>query len=166
MENQSTKAQYAHEKALFEWYTPEFVHYEKDKNWFLIAGIVAAFLIFYGIIWGSPFMSIAIMILASVYYLQHNQKPRQIKIIISDLGVKIEDKFYPFGSLKSFWIIYNPPEVTTLHFRTINRVLPELTIQLNETNPSVIRNYLARQLPEEEGKTEGLVNMFIRIFRI
>ena len=166
MENQAKSSKFAHEKALFEWNAPEYIHYEKDKNWFIIAGILAISLIFYGIIAGSPFMSIAIAILAAVYYLQYQKKPRQMKIIISDLGVKVDDKFFPFSNMKSFWIIYNPPEVTTLHFRTLNRIMPEITLQLSDADPAPIRNYLARQLPEEEGKTEGFTDMLVRLFRL
>lgn len=166
MENQKETQPYAHEKALFEWNAPEYVHYEKDRRWFIVAGLVAMGFIFYGIIWGSPFFSIAIAVLSAVYYLQHTKPPRKIKIKISAMGIKIDTKFFPFSNLKSFWIVYNPPEVTTLHFKTVNHINAELTIQLADTDPSQMREFLARQLPEEEGKGEGFVNMLVRIFRL
>ena len=166
MKNQNETQQYAHEKAVFEWNAPEYIHYEKDSRWFTVAGIVAAGLIFYGIVWGSAFFSIAIAILAAVYYLQHQKPPRNIQIILSNMGIKVDEKFFPFSNLKSFWMVYNPPEVTTLHFKTVKNVNAELTIQLGDVDPSPIREFLARQLPEEEGKGEGFVNMLVRIFRL
>lgn len=166
MENQKDQAQYHHEKALFQWMAPEYIQYEKGQTWYVVAGIFAMGFIAYGLTLGSPLLSIVILILSAVYFLEHQKKPRNLKIIISELGVKIEDKFYPFGSLKGFWLVYDPPHVTTLHFKTINRVMPELTIQLGNIDPAPIRNYLARQLPEEEGKTEGFLNMLIRLLRL
>ncbi len=166
MENQNKSQEYAHEKAVFEWTAPEYIHYEKDNRWFTVAGILAAGLIFYGVVWGSAFFSIAIAVLAAVYYLQNKKPPRRIQIKLSNMGIKIDEKFFPFSNLKSFWIIYNPPEVTTLHFKTVKNVNSELTIQLGETDPSPIREFLARQLPEEEGKSESFVNMLVRIFRL
>lgn len=167
MENQNKQTQdFAHEKAIYEWSAPEYIQYSKDRRWFTVAGIVVAGLIFYGVIWGSPFFSLAMAVLSAVYYLQHNQPLRQIKIKVTGMGLKIDQKFFPFSNLKSFWIVYNPPEVTTLNFRTVNNLHGELTLQLGDMNPIPIREYLARQLPEEEGKTEGLMNKLIRIFRL
>jgi len=166
MENQNKTQEYAHEKAVFEWTAPEYIRYEKDSRWFMIAGVVATGLIFYGVVWGSPFFSIAIAVLVAVYYLQHQKNPRQIQIKLSYMGIKIDQKFFPFSNLKSFWIVYNPPEVTTLHFKTVKNINAELTIQLAEIDPAPIREFLARQLPEEEGKGESFVDILVRIFRL
>ena len=166
MENQNKTEEFVHEKAVFEWNAPEYIHYEKDRHWYTVAGIIAAGFIVYGIVWGSAFFSIAIAVLAAVYYLQHQKTPRQIQIKLTNMGIKLEDKFFPFSNLKSFWIVYNPPEVTTLHLKTVKNINAELTIQLGDVDPSPIREFLARQLPEEEGKGEGFVNTLVRIFRL
>lgn len=166
MENKNKTTQYAHEKAVFEWTAPDYIHYEKDSRWFMVAGLIVAGLIVYGIIWGSAFFSIAIGVLSAVYYLQHQKPPRQVKIILSEMGFKRDDKFYPFSSLRSFWIVYDPPEVTTLHFRSVKNINTEIVIQLENEDPAPIREFLTRQLPEEEGKGESFMNMLVRMFRL
>ena len=63
-------------------------------------------------------------------------------------------------------MIYEPPFVQTLNLRVEGDFVGEITIQLAGQNPSEIREYLISKIPEMDGKSESLSDVFVRLFKI
>ncbi|MBI5754609.1 hypothetical protein HZA41_00135 [Candidatus Peregrinibacteria bacterium] len=156
----------AFDTPVIAWKAPEYIKHQKGRTWFIVAGIVILLLIAYGIKTGSFSTVLVFIVLAAVYLLAHTHEPRHLPIIISQMGIKIGSKCYPYAQIKAFWIQYHPPLVKTLNFRTIDRFFKEEVVQLDGQDPVPVRVYLARQIPEWEGKEEGLMEVLIRILRI
>lgn len=151
---------------VLSWVSPEFIKHPKGRLWFIIAGLIVIAVIFYSILKNSWSTAVVFTVLAGVYFLQQRTEARNIQIIISEIGVKVGENFYPYNQIKFFWIIYDPPFVKTLNFKTTNRIFPQITIQLNDQNPALVRNYLVQQIPEIEGKEESFSDILIRMFRL
>lgn len=162
MENIKT----AFDRAIIEWEAPEFIQHEKGWRWFVAAGIFWLALLIYAINIGNWTLAVALTVLAAVYGWQHFLVPHHVKVIISDVGIKIGEKEYPYQNIKSFWVIYNPHHITTLNLRSNSRLLPDVSIDLNGQNPAEIREYLCSQIHEEEGKEESFTDLFIRITKL
>lgn len=156
----------AFDTPVIAWEAPEYIKHPKGRTWFIVAGIILFLLIAYGIKTGSFSTVLVFIVLAAVYMLAHTHEPRHLPIIISQMGIKIGSQCYPYAKIKAFWIHYHPPFVKTVNIRTIDKFFKEEIIQLDGQDPVQVRVYLARQIPEWEGKEESLTEVLIRILRI
>ena len=163
---QSTEMQ-SKNRALMAWETPEYIHHDKDKRWYIIAGSVVLFFVLFGIFTGSLSMAIAFLLLAGVYYIMQQQKPKQVHVIISEMGIHFGHRYYPYNLIESFWILYHPPQVTTLNIRLVKGVDRNISIELGEeVNPGDLRDYLLTQIPELEGKEESFTDALVRRLKL
>jgi len=156
----------AFDQALFSWTAPETIQHQKGWLWFLLAGIFVVLFGIYSFLTENWTLIIAIVIVSAIYVWQHFEIPQNKKIIISKVGIKIGSKEYPYQNIKAFWIIYNPPYITTLNLGTNSAILPNVSIQLLDIDPAPIREYLCSQIVEIEGKKENFTDYIIRIFKI
>jgi len=156
----------SHDKVLLSWRAPEFITHQKGKTWFLVAGIITLLLVIYAIYTNSATMAIVFIVLAGVYYLTHNQLPKVIDISITEMGVFVDKKFYPYNMINSFWIVYHPPYVHNLYLRLSGKAFTKVVIQLDAQNPVDVRRALAKEIPEVEGGSESFGEMLIRLLRL
>jgi hypothetical protein len=164
MKNKDQKQDYG--TTLLSWKAPEYQYYERSRLWYMLMGIVSVSLIVYGILANSLSFSIVIVLLVGVFTLTHKEKPKIVDIVITDTGLCFDHRFYPYEDLKIFWIIFDPPHVKTLNFRTSRISTRELGIQLGDQNPAEIRALLSTQMPEWKNRTETLSEVLIRIFKL
>ncbi len=154
------------EKEIISWEAPEYIQHEKGLKWFIAAGIVVVAFCIYAAMTQNWTLLVALVLLSAMYIWQHGDMPKNVKIVVSDAGIKIGNKVYPYQNIKSFWLIYRPPYVKTLNIRSNSKLLPDITIQLGDQDPAVLRTYLCSQIREEEGKEETAVDAIIRIFKM
>jgi len=156
-----------YDKAVFTWMAPEYIQHPKSKMWYLAASIAAGIVIVLDILTGNYTMAIAVIVLAAVYYYIHVQHPpKNIKITISRMGVKVGNMIFPYSSIQAFWIIYSPPHITTLNLRAKDHFFSDVIIQLHHEDPVPIREFLCGQVPEWEGKTERLGDIILRLLKL
>jgi len=151
---------------VIRWETPEYVQHDKDWKWFLLAGLADLSFCVYAGITQNWTLLIALVLFSAIYIWEHGNVPRHIEVIVSDFGIKVGKKEYPYQNIKSFWIIYKPPHVRTLNIRSNSKLLPDITVQLGSQDPTVLRTYLCSQIREEEGKEESWIDALIRIFKL
>ena len=157
---------HAYNDVVVSWSAPEYVKQEKSIIWFVIAGIVAALLLTYGVMEGSWTFTAAIAAAVFAYAVYHRQKPGNVGITISKIGIKISNHRIPYSNMRAFWIVYHPPFIQTLNIRTADALTPDLTIQLGDQSPVEIREYLVRQIPEWEGKHENFIDSLARFLKL
>ena len=155
-----------YDEAIVSWTAPEYIRHEKGEKWFLIAGVFMLAFVIYGLFTNAWTFSLALVVVSAVYYLLHFEHPNNVEVIISDMGIKVGKRVYPYNKIQAFWIIYHPPHVETLNIRTGSKLLPDISIQLNGQDPAPIREYLAGQIPEWEGKEENFTDILVRLFKI
>ncbi len=155
-----------HNKLLITWKAPDFIPHQKGAKWFIIAGILMLLIITYAIYTGSATMAIVFIVLAGTYYLTRNQAPKIIDIKITELGIFVGTKFYPYNTINSFWIVYHPPFVRTLNLKLSNKTCSRIVIQLDAQNPVEVRKVLAKEIPEIEGGKESTTEVITRMLRL
>jgi hypothetical protein len=154
-------------RAVFYWETPEYRHHEKDKRWYIVAGAILLFFVLIGVLTGSASMAVVFLLLGGVYYITQQQKPRDVHVIISELGIHFAHRFYPYNIIDSFWVLYNPPHVTTLNIKLTKGAMRIISIELaDDLSPGDVRDYLLTQIPEREGQEEGIVDALSRKFKL
>ncbi|NQV78251.1 MAG: hypothetical protein HQ490_07855, partial [Lutibacter sp.] len=151
------KSYYDHEK--IAWRAPEYLQYKRGLTWKIIAAILIIAITGLGYMYVSWTFSLAILVFAIVYSLLDRKDPQIIDVIISDLGVKVGNKKYPFSKIQGFWTIYNPPYIATLNLRIKGHAITDVEIQLLGQDPSRVRDLLITKVPEYEGKDETLIDI-------
>jgi len=155
----------AYDNDIVSWVTPEYIRHERGLVWKIVMPIIVIASAIAGFYYDNWTFSVAIVALAIVYSLVHLEHPKNVEVKLSDIGIKVGTRVFPYGRIKSFWLIYEPPYVETLNFYAKGS-LTEMTIYLNGQDPSQIRDFLINKIPEIEGKTEALSDIFLRIFKI
>jgi hypothetical protein len=155
-----------HNKLLLHWKAPEFIIHHRGVKWFLTAGIILILLIAYAIYTRSATMAIVFIILGGVYYLTHNQHPKIIDIKVTELGIFMGEKFFPYNMINSFSIIYHPPYIHHINLRLADKTLSRVAVQLDVQDPVAVRKLLVREIPEVEGDSESFTEMLIRMLRL
>ncbi len=109
-------------------------------------------------------MAVSVFVIA--YYLIHRDHPKDVEISISDIGIKVGHRKYPFSRIKSFWLMYEPPHIRTLNIKVHGELAVDISIQLNHQDPSKIREFLIEKIPEKEGHQESFSDIFARLLKI
>lgn len=161
---QNVPSSFDHEQ--ISWIAPERIRYQRGKLWLTLSIVCVLAAAAWGFIYEAWTFSIAIIAFAIVYALTHMERPQDVKIVISDIGIKVGGRRYPYNKIKAFWLIYEPPHTKTLYIRVIGDLALDIPIELNDQNPAEIREFLISKVPELEGKEQSLSDMFLKIFKI
>jgi hypothetical protein len=155
-----------HEKALISWIAPEYVQHTKDKKWYFYAAIAVAVTVFYALVTDNWTMALAIIVFAFVYqYLQAHHPPKNIAIIITEMGIHVGEVFFPYSHIMAFWIIYKNGN-KTLNLKVKGRAYSEIVIQLNDQDPAKVRKLLVGEVAELEGKEETFIDALNRMLKL
>ncbi|OGF02211.1 MAG: hypothetical protein A3G07_02295 [Candidatus Doudnabacteria bacterium RIFCSPLOWO2_12_FULL_47_12] len=147
------------------WTAPEFVHYPKSKIWFFVLGVAGSLLVVYFLFQRDFLTGMMFVLLLAMAFLFAKSKPRQINIALTAQGIKLNDTLLPYKQVKVFWMIYQPPEVKTLNFETSAYLNRFLTLQLEDQDPVLVRNFLLEYLPEDLDREERLSDKISRTLK-
>ncbi len=154
------------DRVVLSWVAPEYIQHQKSARWYQVAGTVVGISMIWTYLSGNWSMSLAILVLAVVYqYLHSYHPPKDIDVIISEMGIRIGEKFYPYSHIKAFWIIYSHG-LRTLNLRLADNFFYDVAIQLNDQDPVTLRQYLVGEIAEWEGKEERLGDMMLRLLKL
>ncbi|MFA6305828.1 MAG: hypothetical protein WC651_03840 [Candidatus Gracilibacteria bacterium] len=154
------------DEAVLSWTAPEFIKYQRGIRWKVIVAIIATALVVFGYFYNAWTFSLAVIVFAVVYGLVNKKEPKEIKVIISEIGIKAGYRKYPYDMIKDFCLIYKPPYVSEMHIRVSNDLAHEIVIQLWGQNPSEVRNYLLKHVKEKAEHKEPLSDALLRLFKI
>ncbi|MBI2634073.1 hypothetical protein HYW82_00180 [Candidatus Peregrinibacteria bacterium] len=156
----------AYDHAILSWIAPEALRHERGRVWKIIMGIIMAGLITWSIytkIWTFTVALIAVIATYSLVSLDH---PKDVEIKISNIGIKVGARKYPYSRIRAFWLIYELPHVETLNIRVRGELAGDITIQLDGQNPSEVREILMEKIPELEGQNEKFSDILFRLLKL
>ncbi len=139
---------------LLTWHFPEFETYERGPIWYIIFFSIGGALLLYSILTVNFLFAVIIAMITIIILLGHRKQPTEIDIYITEAGIEIADKFYMYKEIKSFFIIYEPPEVMTLFIQLKTSTKPRLSIPLNNQNPVKVRDLLLNFIEEDIKKDD------------
>ena len=146
-------------KTHLKWTAPEFEYYNKNKQWFIITGVIAGILFLIAIFTKNFLFGLLIGMSYFLVMTYSTKEPKDIQISITPKGIMIENALYEFENLRSFWIFYNPPVIRELSLRSKKTIMPYIKISLGEENPVNIRRALIKYLPEKKHKESTIDNL-------
>lgn len=136
-------------EALLEWSAYEHARRKGRPHWFLIPGGIALALVVFGIFTQSYFFSAFIGLAFIVLLLFRQKEAEAISFIITSKGFLINNKFYGFKEMKSFWI-FDRPNLKELSFETTRLLSPFIRVPLGKMDTKEVKSILETVLPEKE----------------
>jgi hypothetical protein len=156
-----------YDRAVFTWIAPEYIQHPKGKTWYTVALAVVAIFVVGAVLTADYTMALAVIVLAAVYYYIHtHHPPKDIKIVVSKMGIKVGTMIFPYSSIQAFWMHYQPPHITTLNLRVKEHFISDVIIQLNQEDPAPLREFLCGQIREWEGKNERFSDVMLRLLKL
>lgn len=147
-----------------EWAAYEFTYHHKDVRWLASFWVVAVALFTSMLMAKNLFGAAVIALFAAVLYMYATKQPDIANCKINGRGVIFNDRLFPFSSISSFWIIYEPP-VKELIIISRHRVVPQIVIPLENANPADIREMMLRAAILEKEEEEPIANIIARRLR-
>ena len=154
------------EKAVLSWETPLRHKPQKGAVWLVLSALALSGILYYAIVSQNWFFAIAMMIAVVAYGMDHFEDTPMIEVKMSEFGVKVGKKNIAYAHIRAFWIIYHTPFVERLYIRTYQKTMPDIIIELNGMDPTLIRKHLTRHVVEWEGKEEGFMDLFVRLLKL
>jgi hypothetical protein len=154
---------------LLYWQVPEYEKHQRNKKWYIIAGVITVALILYSLFHENNFLFPFIIVVAAIIIiLNDGREPDMIKISLTGEGINIGRKFYDYDEIKNFSIIYKPNiEVKNLYFEFKNVMKHRISIPLGNLNPLIVRDILLKYLPEDlERENEPLSESLAKILKL
>ena len=152
---------------VFSWNVREYEQHDRDRRWYIIAGLAGAALLLFSIISGNYLFALVVVLFGIILFLQDIQPPMEVFFGITEAGIVIGDKYYPFKEIGKYWIVYNPPEVKNLYFATSNMLRHRLKIPLLDNDPRPVRDFLNQFIVEDlDQEQEPLSDRLGRILKL
>lgn len=152
---------------LFAWQTREYQQHDRGTRWYIVVITLGLGLVVYGALSNNFLFSLIIILAAIILFMQSREEPHDIPLYITDLGVAVASRFYPYGELGDFYIIYEPGIAKTLYIETAALWRPKLRLPLEDQNPLDIREVLLDVLDEDlEKEQEPLADAAIRHWKL
>lgn len=149
---------------LVEWSAPEYDHFEKSSSWYWAVGIISIGFFLVAIILKNFLFAVLVIIGAFTLALYGAREPKLASFAVTSRGLKIEKRLYPFGTLRYFWINYDPPRAKEIYFVSKKLFIPQISIPLGHADPNEIREHLIKFLEEKE-VGEPLSHTIAKFFR-
>ena len=152
---------------VFEWDLKEYENHDRNRRWYMVMGSLFVLLILYAVLTANNMFALIIILFAIILFLQNMKEAPQVGFFITETGIVIGAKYYPFSELEDFWMIYEPPLVKNLYFSTGNMINHRISIPLLDNDPRPIRDFLITYLEENlEEEEEPMTERFARILKL
>ena|SRR3989344_9280896 len=154
-------------RVVFDWVVNEYEKHDRSKRWYVLMAVVGAALLLYAVISGNYLFALIVVLFGIILFLQDMLQPAEVSFAITEAGIVVGNKFYPFKEITNYWMIYNPPEVKNIYFSTNNILKHRLQISLLDNDPRPIRDFLNQFLVEDlDQEEEPLSDRLGRVFKL
>ncbi|OGF23279.1 hypothetical protein A2Y83_00160 [Candidatus Falkowbacteria bacterium RBG_13_39_14] len=166
-ENTTKSEDFNKGKLLLSWSFPEFTKYERSKRWYITASAITILFLFYSVFTFNFLLAVIVVMAAMIVLMREKADPRDISFSITERGIEIGEKFYPYRDIKRFSIIYEPPNVKVLYLEFKFKMKPRFSVQLENQNPNearkVLKEYLDEDLDRESESVSDALGRWLKI---
>lgn len=151
------------DNGIISWTASEFISHEKTSGWYgvlALVTVIAAVMIY--LLTKDTISTIVAIICGIAFGAVAGRRPRQLQYQLSNSGVTIGQKQFPYTGFKSFSVV---PEgaFSSIVFKPLKRFAPLTTIYYSPNDENDILDLLSQHLPFEEHKSDAVDNMMRRI---
>ena len=139
---------------LISWEVDESERYHRGRAWYVIMGLLGGALLIYAVASANFLFALLILMFVLVVYVTSIKEPKNLRIEISEDGVKVGETLHHFRNIKRYWFVYEPPMIKNLYLDVKSVANPSLSLPLADQNPNQIREILSQYLKEDLAEHE------------
>lgn len=147
------------------WVTTDRLNYHRSKVWYVSFCIFFLTFIVLSFIYGAWTFSLVLLALSLAYGFANFKKPKLLEVSLGESKIVIGNKEYKYSQIKSFWLIDEPP-YNTLFLNIPKNITSPISVEIEDQNPEVIRQFLVRKVAETQGKTAGFIDVLLRLLKL
>lgn len=138
-------------KPPFIWEAHEYLFQEKSSDWYWVVGIVTLSASVLSIIFGNVLFGLILLMGGFTLSVFAARRPSIVRYEIGKTGILIDKRFFPFGTLESFWVEDNRhvDMQSKLLIKSQRVMVPLIVIPLEGISPEDLRDFLLDHLLEE-----------------
>ncbi|MFH1172922.1 MAG: hypothetical protein V1692_00140 [bacterium] len=160
-------AETKNEQLPISWQVPEYVQHERGRYWYLLAILAILGLLVYAVFSANFFLIIIMILTIVIMFVSSRQAAPQVQISLTDDGLAIGQKFYPYNELSVFWIINEKTDQPVLYVDFKSFLRPHLDIPLIGQDPLLIREIFLKHVAEDlDREGEPLLDFLSRFLKI
>ncbi len=131
------------------WEALEHGHGVQGADWLWVLGIITISTTVAAILLGNTLFAIVLLMSGVVIGITATREPLEISYAVTQRGLRIDDKLYPYSTLESFYIDEDHHFGPQLLVRSEKMLMPLLVLPLPEEYVDDIEDIIASRLPEE-----------------
>jgi hypothetical protein len=153
-----------HNNSIFyTWNVSEFEFKKKNNAWFWLVGLVVLALVALAIFLENYLLGFLLILGVILIMSQANKQPINIKIEISEEGIRIDSAMHKYEDIHAFWLKEKENDEVILILHTSEAMTPIESFHVPpEIDPLELRELLLNYIEEEEIR-ESYTKRFINI---
>ncbi len=131
------------------WEAPEHHHNEKGGDWFFVLGILVVSFVVAALLFENTLFALLIGVAGVALAISAARKPSIISFAVSVRGIRIDDRLYPYTTLRAYHIDedgVNGPQLLVL---TKHRFVPLFVIPLPAEYIDDVEDIMAGKIAEQ-----------------
>ncbi len=156
-----------HGQILFNWKFPEYTQRERGLLWYIVVGLIFIFVFIYSFLSGNFLFIVFLILFGLIIFLHFKRVPMEVDLKIFEDGLMLGLNFYEWQEIKSFRLVYKPPEIKRVYFDFKSVLAPEISAPLEEEDPieirKILKNYLEEDLDRPEETLIDRLNRWLKI---
>lgn len=145
------------------WTASEYIDHEKRASWFITLSVGAlVFAIALYVVTKDVVSGVIVLIAAGLFGVTGARKPRTLEYELTDVGVRIENKYYPYDDFKSFSVL-EEGAFSSVQMLPLKRFLPALSLYYPPEQEDAVLNVLGSYLPHEERSHDPIDRLMRRV---
>ena len=114
---------------LYTWDFDDTKH--RSPLWYIIALSVVVGFAIWGFLTKQYGMSFVVLLVAGVAFFVENNSEDHVTVSVTELGIKVADKFYDFSRINSYTFIYSGDQAILMRLNLAQRGIRMLDVKVN-----------------------------------
>lgn len=123
---------------------------EKDRSstWYTIAISIVIWLVIWWFMTKQYGMSFVILLISGIFYYLENNSEETINVDITQLGIRVGQKFYDYGNIGSYTLIYAWNEAVYIRLNLLKKWIRFIDLHIDNEIAKQLQNILPNFVTE------------------
>jgi hypothetical protein len=131
------------------WEAPEHHHIKKGADWYLALAILVAAFVFAAFVFDNTLFALLLGVAGGALAVSAAKRPSVIPFAVTVRGVRIDDRLYPYATLKSYHIDEEDEKGPQLLILSRRRFMPLFVLPLPEEYIDDVEDIMKGKIEEE-----------------
>ncbi len=152
---------------IFVWEGSDYTFAKKSADWYWVLGILAVGAIVASILFKNILLALVIFAAAMATALQAAKEPRMHRFQITEQGLMIGDRLYPYDTMLHFSVLEYPDQdlPPALSIKTRSLLSPHLLVPLSGVDPDAVYEYVSLHLEEDHHET-SVIDRLVELIQL